>query len=423
MAATRHEIRLDRTRRIAEQSTKAHNRWHPAIPPVLRINPGDDVLLDTIDCADGQVTWDSRASDAAKWDLSVAHPLTGPIWINDAEEGDLLEVQLVDIRASDFGWTCQIPGLGFVRDLFPEPHLVRWRLQEGSAESPDLPGVRIPEASFPGVVGVAPSPALLERITVRERATAARGGVVLQPTPQSAVPATEPIASQGLRTVPPRENAGNLDVKQLTKGTTVYLPVWTTGALFSIGDAHFAQGDGEVCGTAIEMAGAFHLRFNLRKGAARERGIRGAQFSGETVLTTPRRYYATTGLSMRGEDVQESEDATLAARNALLAMIAHVQERGFTRQQAYAICSVAVDLRISEVVDVPNFVVTAFFTAGYFCLVSSLCVMNGGKRVTISVEGCTGVVGVLFLLGGSQGSTGDSCPRQQLLLVQSPSGH
>jgi len=212
---------------------------------------------------------------------------------------------------------------------------------------------------------VAPSRAQLLQITARERATTERGGVVLPPDPRSAIPANEPIASEGLRTIPPRENGGNLDVKQLVKGTTVYLPVWTDGALFSIGDAHFAQGDGEVCGTAIEMAATFHLRFTLHKHAARERRIAGVQFSGCEEPRPRRRYYATTGLSMRGE-VQESEDATLAARNALTAMIDYLQQRGFDRQQAYAICSVAVDLRVSEVVDVPNFVVTAFLPLDIF---------------------------------------------------------
>jgi formamidase len=152
-------------------------------------------------------------------------------------------------------------------------------------------------------------------------------------------------------------------VKQLIKGTVVFLPVFTAGALFSIGDAHFAQGDGEVCGSAIEMAASFHLRFLLHEGAARERNIRGVQFAGMERASTARRYYATIGLSMRGEEVQESEDATLAARNALLAMIDYLQQRGYNRQQAYAISSVVVDLRVSEVVDVPNFVVTAIFAA------------------------------------------------------------
>jgi len=353
-----HELRLDRNRRLATQPGKAHNRWHPAIPPALRIDSGEEAVLDTLDALDCQIG-PGGVADAAKWDLNAAHPLTGPVWINEAEPGDLLEVEIVDIAAGDSGWTAQLPGFGFLRDLFPEPHLIRWRLASGCAESPDLPGVRIPEASFPGVIGVAPALDQLERILRREQATAARGGVAMPPEPRSAIPATEPIASQGLRTIPPRENGGNLDVKQLVKGTSVYLPVWTGGALFSIGDAHFAQGDGEVCGSAIEMAASFHLRFVLHKGAARERRVRGVQFAGVEGARPARRYYATTGLSMRGEEVQESEDATLAARNALLAMIDYLQVRGFNRQQAYAIASVAVDLRISEVVDVPNFVVTA----------------------------------------------------------------
>jgi len=360
-----HEIRLDKTQRLAAQSAKGHNRWHPDIPPILRVNPGDELVLDTLDAADRQIVLTSSLDDVAKCDLNVAHPLTGPIWVNGAQAGDLLEVQLLDIVPDASGWTAQLPGFGFLRDLFGEPHLVRWQLRSGFAETPDLPKVRIPEASFPGVIGVAPSRDQMRRIIARERASAERGGFVLPPDRRSAIPSTEPIASEGLRTIPPRETGGNLDVKQLVKGTTVYLPIWTEGALLSIGDAHFAQGDGEVCGTAIEMAATFHLRFELHKAAARERSINGVQFSGIEESRPRRRYYATTGLSMRGE-VQESEDVTLAARNALLAMIDHLLQRGFNRQQAYAICSVAVDLRVSEVVDVPNFVVTAFLPLDIF---------------------------------------------------------
>ncbi|MBV8359762.1 MAG: acetamidase/formamidase family protein [Deltaproteobacteria bacterium] len=359
------ELRLDKSKRLTAQSIRGHNRWHPDIAPILKVDPGDEVVLDTLDAVDRQILSTTHIDDVAKCDLNVAHPLTGPIWVNGAAAGDLLEVQLLDIIADDSGWTAQLPGFGFLRDLFSEPYLVRWRLGAGFAETPDLPGIRIPEASFPGVIGVAPSHAQLQRIIIRERLTAERGGFVLPPDPRSAIPATEPIASEGLRTIPPRETGGNLDVKQLVKGTTVYLPVWTDGALFSIGDGHFAQGDGEVCGTAIEMAATFHLRFELHKGAARERRIEGVQFTGSEEPRPRWRYYATTGLSMKGER-QESEDATLAARNALLAMIDYLQQRGFNRQQAYAICSVAVDLRVSEVVDVPNFVVTAFLPLDIF---------------------------------------------------------
>lgn len=366
MSQTIHEIRLDRSRRLAAQPGKGHNRWHPAIPPVLRLDPGDEVMVETLDALDGQIGANSSLATAHEWDLNAAHPLTGPIWINEAQAGDLLEVQLLDIEASDSGWTAQLPGFGFLRDAYPEPYLVRWRIGGGFAESPELPGIRIPEASFPGVMGVAPALDQLARITERERELAVRGGMVMLPEPLSAVPSSEPIASAGLRTIPPRETGGNLDVKQLVKGTVVYLPVWTAGALFSIGDAHFAQGDGEACGSAIEMAATFRLRFQLHKAAARERKIRGAQFAGVERGVPGRRYYATTGLSLRGEEVQESEDATLAARNALFAMIDYLQGRGFNRQQAYAICSVAVDLRLSEVVDVPNFVVTALLPLDIF---------------------------------------------------------
>jgi formamidase len=361
-----HELRLDMTQRLGAQSEKGHNRWHPEIPPALRLDSGDEVWLDTLDALDGQIKPAHTADDANKWDLNAAHPLTGPIWINGAEPGDLLEVELLDINPGETGWTAQLPGFGFLRDLFPEPHLVRWRLNKTYAESPDLPGIRIPEASFPGVIGVAPARGQLDQIIVREHAAAERGGIVMPPEPSSAVPAIEPIASRGLRTIPPRENGGNLDVKQLVRQTTVYLPVWTEGALFSIGDAHFAQGDGEVCGSAIEMAASFHLRFKLDKAAAVKRNIRGAQFSGIEGPSAARRYYATTGLSMRGEEVQESEDATLAARNAVLAMVEYLQHRGYSRAQAYAICSVAVDLRLSEVVDVPNFVVSAVLPLDIF---------------------------------------------------------
>ncbi|HYW86120.1 MAG TPA: acetamidase/formamidase family protein, partial [Chloroflexota bacterium] len=178
--------------------------------------------------------------------------------------------------------------------------------------------------------------------------------------------------AEALRTIPPREVGGNLDVKQLSKGVRLALPVSAPGALFSIGDAHFAQGDGECCGTAIEMCATFHLEFSAHKGVAAQRGIREVQFSrdeyfGPPELVAPRRFYATTGMSISQDGENQSEDATLAARNALRNMIDYLaQERGYSRQQAYALASVAVDLKISELVDVPNFVVSAFLPLDIF---------------------------------------------------------
>jgi formamidase len=196
--------------------------------------------------------------------------------------------------------------------------------------------------------------------------------VVLTPSAASAVPSDARIANAALRTIPPRETGGNLDVKQLSKGVRLNLPVTASGALFSIGDAHFAQGDGECCGTAIEMGATFHLEFRIHKGVAAQRGIRDVQFArddyyGPPELVAPRRFYATTGMSIGKDGENQSEDATLAARNALLNMIEYLgQERGYSRQQAYALASVAVDLKISELVDVPNFVVSAFLPLDIF---------------------------------------------------------
>jgi formamidase len=281
-------------------------------------------------------------------------------------------VQIVDVEPAEFGFTTQIAGFGFLRDLFDQPYIVHWTIADGYATAPELPGVRIPGASFPGVIGLAPSHELLQKTIAREQALAERGGVVLTPNPADAVPDDPRIAAEALRTIPPRETGGNLDVKQLSKGVRLAIPVSAPGALFSIGDAHFAQGDGECCGTAIEMCATFHLEFQVHKGLAAQRNIREVQFArddyyGPPELIAPRRFYATTGMSIDSDGTNRSEDATLAARNALLNMIDYLgYERGLSRQQAYALASVAVDLKLSELVDVPNFVVSAFLPLDIF---------------------------------------------------------
>jgi formamidase len=372
MMSKTHRVRIDPSKPLAQQPESGHNRWHPDILPLLRVDPGDRVVLETRDAFDGQITPQTTAAEVGQLNLNVVHPLTGPVYVNGAEPGDLLEVRILDIEPADFGYTVIVPGFGFLRDEFPEPFIVKWRITNGSAESPDLPGVRIPGAPFPGTIGLAPSRQLLERIAEREAALQKRGGFVLLPSATDAVPAIEPIASQGLRTIPPRETAGNLDIKQLTTGTRLLLPVWENGALFSVGDAHFAQGDGESCGTAIEMNAALHFEFHVHKGEAARRNIRDAQFAREDYflspeVAVPRRFHATTGISVTKEGENRSEDATLAARNALLNMIEYLQhERRYSRQQAYALCSVAVDLKISELVDAPNFVVSAFLPLDIF---------------------------------------------------------
>ncbi len=369
--ATRHEIRIDPSKTLAEDSATGHNRWHPDIPPVIRCDPGDDVILETRDALDGQIRPDTSLDAVAAVNLDRAHPLTGPVYVESAEPGDLLDIEIVDIEPDDHGYTVQVPGFGFLRDVFPEPFRVSWEIADGWATSADLPGVRIPGAPFMGILGLAPSHELLAATANREQALLDRGGFVLPPAVASAVPADPYIAAHALRTVPPREQGGNLDIKQLSRGAHLLLPVDTPGALFSVGDAHYAQGDGETCGTAIEMNATLHVRFRVRRGDAVQKKIRGPQFTRKDYFSppefaAPRRFYATTGMSVTRDGVAHSENVSLAARNALLDMIDHLTDRGWTPAQAYAICSVAVDLRISQLVDVPNMLVSAFLPEGIF---------------------------------------------------------
>ncbi|HEX6325654.1 MAG TPA: acetamidase/formamidase family protein [Jiangellaceae bacterium] len=366
-----HEIRIDRSKTLLEEPATGHNRWHPDIPPIVRCEPGDDVVLETRDALDGQIRPGATADDVAATNLDVVHPLTGPVYVEGAEPGDLLEVEILDVTPEPYGFTVQVPGFGFLRDEFPEPYVVHWDIDGDWATSDDLPGVRIPGAPFMGTIGLTPGPELLATTAAREQALLDGGGMVLPPSPASAVPGDPRIAAEALRTIPPREQAGNVDIKQLGKGTTLLLPVDTRGGLFSAGDAHFAQGDGEACGTAIEMSATLRVRFGVRKGEAAEKGIRDARFTRTDYylppeFASPRRFSATTGLSVTRDGVNRSEDATLAARNALLNMIDHLGERGWSRQQAYVICSVAVDLKISQLVDVPNMLVSAFLPEDIF---------------------------------------------------------
>jgi formamidase len=370
-----HVVSIDPSKPLSEEPGTGHNRWHEDIEPVVEVDPGDTVVYETRDAFDGQLNGESTAEDVGNLDLSGVHPLTGPVFVKGAEPGDLLEVKLVAVEADpweQWGYTVEVPGFGFLRDEFPDPYIVHWRLHGNEyAESEQLPGVRIRCNPHPGVLGLAPSAELRQRATEREGALAERGGFALLPDPEGAVPADEAIAREALRTIPPRETAGNIDIKQLSPGTTVLLPVYAEGGLVSTGDVHYAQGDCEACGTAIEVRTRVHLRFGIRKGEAERRGIRDLQFFRDDYFTrpelaAPRRFFATTGIGVHKDGTNESEDLSLSAKNALLNMIEHLETRGFDRQQAYALCSVAVDLRVSQVVDVPNLLVSALLPLDIF---------------------------------------------------------
>ena len=364
-------IEIDRSKRLKEESSKGHNRWHPDIPPVLEVEPGEELVLETRDASDEQIKPAMTGADLESLDTKVAHPLTGPVYINGAQPGDLLEVEYLDIIPQPRGWTRNRPGAGFLQDLFPDPYLVHWEMQDGWATSLQIPGVRIHNGSFMGTAGIAPSHAQMEQWTRREADLVRRGGTAALPDPEDAVPAGGAIADQGLRTIPPRENCGNVDAKQLTKGSRLLIPVNVDGALYSAGDGHFAQGDSECCITAIEMGATAVVRFKLHKGEAARHNIRFPRFAHPDYFippewAAPRNFIATMGMPIREDGTQEGGDLTLAARNALINMIELLQERGWTREQAYVICSVAVDLKVSNIVDLPNVTVSAFLPEDIF---------------------------------------------------------
>ncbi len=331
-------------------ASAAHNRWHPDVSPVATVPPGEEVTLVTRDGIDGQLTRNSTHADILDLDLGLGHPLTGPVLVEGAEPGDLLVVELVAYETAGFGVTAVIPGFGFLSDVFRDPYLVKWEIDGGVARSAELPGVAVPEAPFAGVIGVAPSHTVMEVFRRREQEIADRGGPVAESVPERAFPA---VAASGLRTIPPRETGGNLDARGLVAGSRVFLPVHVPGALFSIGDLHFAQGDGEVCGTGIEVAGEATVRFGLRQGP----GWRPRYPAYETPGRAVPRSFATTGIPVRNP-----MDLNVAAREALLEMIAYLESSyDLARPAAYALCSAVVDLQISEVVDVPYPLVSALF--------------------------------------------------------------
>jgi formamidase len=364
-------VEIDRGKRLKDQPTTGHNRFHPDIPPLLTVDEGEEVVLATRDGVDGQLGPGTSEADMANMEAGAIHPLTGPVFVKGAQPGDVLEIEFLDIVPQPHAFTAIVPGLGFLRDLFTTPFLVHWQIRDGWATSPKLPSVRIPGAPFMGVSGVAPSAAQVKAWTVRENALMSRGGMVFPPDTTGAVPGRGPIASEGLRTLPPRENGGNFDVKQLTKGSKLRLPVAVEGGLFSTGDGHFAQGDGEVCVTAVEMGATAAVRFKVLKGTGATRALRGPRFSHAGYFAAPewaapRGFVAAMGMPIKDDGTNEGENLTLACRNALLNMIDLLQERGWTREQAYVLCSVAADLRISNVVDVPNYVVSALIPEAIF---------------------------------------------------------
>jgi len=358
------------------------NRYHPAIKPVMTAKPGQYLTFETRDALDSDLNINSLPKDVRAVDLNLVHPLTGPVHIEGAKRGDLLAITLIDIDPDEYGYTTVVPGFGFLRDRFPEPFIANWKLTRVEATSDQLPGVRVPFNGFMGTVGVLPGLPEVDAWEARETQLGKAGGVALPPEPTGALPAAVcgPKGSNKdkcLRTIPPRENGGNMDVKQMVVGTTLLLPCFVDGCGLFIGDVHYAQGDGEVAGTAIEMGAKVTVRTEIRKGMASMIKA-GPHFEGGSQLKKlePDVFHATVAYPLKkagevppqhkylnGDKIAPltnlSEDLTVAARGSLNEMIDWlVATYGWQPVQAYVYASVACDLRISNVVDVPNYAVT-----------------------------------------------------------------
>ena len=338
-----------------------HNRWHPDIFPIAHVRPYEEVELQMRDALDGQIDERSEASDVRGIDPLRVHPLTGPLYVEGAEPGDLIELEILSIDPARFGYTIVRPAVGPLGDLIEEPLLVHWQIKGALARSDELPGVTIRGAPSIGVVGVAPSRERLRLMQRREEDLLNVGGLVMPPDPRGAVPDGGEIATAGLRTTAPRETGGNLDIKQLAVGSRLLLRVDVRGALLSLGDAHFAQGDGEICGQAIEVRAAVRIRVRLRKSTSLSWHPHNPVLEYTDRPTTPARtHLVTTGVSVDESAVNHDRDLGVASRAALLEMVDYLRAvRGLDVGQACALCSVAVDLRVSELANAPNVLVSA----------------------------------------------------------------
>ena len=236
-----HEICIDQSKTLSDEPGTGHNRWHPDIPPILTIEPGDEVLMETRDGGDALISRDSTLDDLLSLDLNLVHPLTGPIYIEGAEPGDLLALEILDVIPGDYGFTLSLPGFGYLRDVFNEPFCAKWEQHAEGAVCDEIPGVRIPGAPFMGVMGVAPSRDLLARIAARENDLIAAGGMALPPSADGAITRNLRHRRRGAPHYAAPRARRQFRHQQMTADTTVYFPVYTEGALFSAGDGHFAQ--------------------------------------------------------------------------------------------------------------------------------------------------------------------------------------
>ncbi|MDB5815622.1 MAG: formamidase [Rhodocyclales bacterium] len=367
------------------ENEQIHNRWHPDIPMACWVKPGDDFKLETYDWTGGFIKNDESADDVRDIDLTIVHFLSGPVGVEGAEPGDLLVVDLLDIGAKEDslwgfnGFFSKNNGGGFLTDHFPQAQKSIWDISGLYTHSRHVPGVKFPGLIHPGLIGCLPDPKLLETWNTREMDFIATDPDRVPPlaAPPCAKTAhagkatgdvKTKIAAEGARTVPPREHGGNCDIKDLSRGSKIFFPVYVKGAGLSVGDLHFSQGDGEItfCG-AIEMAGWVHMKVSLIKGGMAKYGIKNPIFKPSPITPNYNDYLIFEGISVDEAGKQYYLDVHIAYRQACLNAINYMTKFGYTPAQAYSILGTApVQGHISGVVDIPNACATLWLPTQIF---------------------------------------------------------
>lgn len=385
---------VDQNKSMRDQKVPGHNRWHPDVPAAVTVKPGDEFRIESKEWTDGQIGNNDSANDVRDVDLAPCHMLSGPIAVEGAEPGDLLIVDILDIGpvpqaqgphcGEGWGYSgifAKVNGGGFLTDYFPDAYKAIWDFHGQQATSRHVPGVSYTGITHPGLFGTAPDPNLLARWNKREQA-------LIDTDPQRVPPLALPpladgvlggtaqgellakIGAEGARTVPARENGGNHDIKNFTRGSRIFYPVFVKGAKLSGGDLHFSQGDGEInfCG-AIEMGGFIDLHVDLIKGGMETYGIHNNPvFMPGRVAPLYSEFLTFIGISVdHRDDSNAYMDATLAYRNACLNAIEYLGKWGYTGEQAYLILGTSpIEGRIGGVVDIPNACCSVFLPTEIF---------------------------------------------------------
>lgn len=385
---------LDSRKKFTEQRIVGHNRWHPDVPALVQVNPGDVFRVHCREWFDGAIHNNDSADDILHAPLASVHVLSGPIAVRGAKPGDLLIVDILDVgpipqedsgplAGQGWGYTGVFAtgnGGGFLTEQFPDAYKVIWDFRGGVATSRHVPHVSFTGIVHPGLMGTAPSASLLAKWNAREGALIATDPnrvppLALPPLPDSAILGNlrgddfDRVAREAARTAPPRENGGNQDIKNLTKGSRVFYPVFVDDAKLSMGDLHFSQGDGEItfCG-AIEMGGFMDLHVDIIEDGMDKYGVQ------ENAVFMPGRtdpqyseWLAFSGTSVTLDGEQRYLDSHLSYQRACLHAIDYLQKFGYSDIQAYMILGAApIEGRLSGVVDIPNSCSTVYIPTEIF---------------------------------------------------------